>query len=70
VQTKSHKNKGKEGGAYPDGVMIVPSDLFGELAKEAVLVPRLQPQNPTRQTRKCHQTRIIKKKSVNNSDAI
>jgi len=50
--------------------MIVPSDLFGELAKEAVLVPRLQPQNPTRQTRKCHQTRIIKKKSVNNSDAI
>ena len=25
----------------PDGVMVVPSDLFGELAKEAVLVPRL-----------------------------
>jgi hypothetical protein len=27
--------------------MVVPSDLLRELAEEAVLVPRLQPQNPT-----------------------
>jgi hypothetical protein len=35
------------GNAYPDGVMVVPSDLLRELTEEAVLVPRLQPQNPT-----------------------
>ena len=64
MQTKSHKNKGKEGGAYPDGVMIVPSDLFGELAKEAVLVPRLQPQNPTKHTEKIPSDADHKGKSV------
>lgn len=29
----------------PDGVVVVPSDLLGELPEKAVLVPRLQPQN-------------------------
>lgn len=41
-----------EGNPYPNGVVVVPSDLLGELAEEAVLVPRLQPQNPTNNTDK------------------
>jgi hypothetical protein len=41
---------------YPDGVIVVPANLLGELAEEAVLVPRLQPQNPTIR----HQTNTIR----------
>ena len=44
--------------------MVVPSDLFGELAEEAVLVPRLQPQNPTKHTEKIPSDADHKGKSV------
>jgi len=44
--------------------MVVPSDLFGELAEEAVLVPRLQPHNPTKHTEKIPSDADHKGKSV------
>jgi len=50
--------------------MVVPSDLFGELAEEAILVPRLQPQNPTKHTEKIPSEADQKGKSVNNQDVI
>ena len=31
---------------YPDGVVVVPADLLGELAEEAVLVAGLEAKNP------------------------
>jgi hypothetical protein len=43
-----HTKTNREGRAYPDGVVVVPSDLLGELTEKAVLVPRLQPQNPAK----------------------
>ena len=50
--------------------MVAPSDLFGELAEEAILVPRLQPQNPTKHTEKIPSEADQKGKSVNNQDVI
>jgi hypothetical protein len=44
------RKKRYEGQTYPDGVRVVPSDLLGELAEKAVLVTRLQPQNPASTT--------------------
>ena len=44
--------------------MVVPSDLFGEFAKEAVLVSRLQPQNPTKHTEKIPSDADHKGKSI------
>jgi hypothetical protein len=44
---RKHRNLGK---TYPDDVRVVPSDLLGELAEKAVLVTRLQPQNPASTT--------------------
>jgi hypothetical protein len=53
MSKQSHiRTRVKKGDAYPDGVVVVPSDLLGELAEEAVLVPRLQPQNPIKHTEK------------------
>jgi hypothetical protein len=51
--TNNSRNEGK---TDPDGVGVVPSDLLRKLAEKAVLVTRLQPQNPASTTKQQHQT--------------